>query len=89
VDLVDLFGGRGLAVGLDAIVLARLAGVRLRLALGKGPGLALASTQGRVEVTTEALVLGLQVVDPSLKGLAVGTSDCFHAGIIRSSGRCS
>ena len=77
VDLVDLFGGRRLAVGLGAIVLARLAAglarVRLGLALGEGPGLALAGTEGRVELTTEPLVLGLQVVDPSLKGLAVGT----------------
>jgi hypothetical protein len=30
--------------------------------------------------------LGLQVVNPSLKGLAVGTPDRFHAGIIRGSG---
>src|SRR5262249_46380030 len=41
VDFVDLFGGRGLAVGLGAIVLARLAAwfarVRLGLTLGKGP----------------------------------------------------
>src|SRR5262245_33902083 len=60
VDLVDLFGGRWLAVGLGAIVLARLPsgllGVRLGLALGKGFCLALAGTQGRVELTTEPLV---------------------------------
>jgi hypothetical protein len=37
-------------------------------------------------LTTEPLVLGLQIVNPSLKGLAVGTPDRFHAGIIRSSG---
>src|SRR5262249_15325908 len=49
VDLVDLLGGWRWAVGLGAIVLAglaaRLAGVRLGLALGKGPGLALTGTE--------------------------------------------
>jgi hypothetical protein len=63
VDLVDLFGGRGLAVGLGAIVLtrlaARLAGILLWLPLGKGSGLALAGAEGRVELTAETLVLGL------------------------------
>jgi hypothetical protein len=92
VDLVDLFGGRGLAVGLGAIALARLAarltGVRLGLALGQRPCLALAGPEGRVELTTEPLVLSLQVVDPSLKGLAGSTPDRFHAGIIRSRPRC-
>ena len=71
VDLVDLFGGRWLAVGLGAIVLARLPsglfGVWLGLTLGKRPGLALAGTQGRVELTAEPLVLGLQALDPSLQ----------------------
>jgi hypothetical protein len=38
---------------------------------------------------TEPLVLGLQVVDPSLKGLAVGTPDRFQRGIIRSSRTCT
>src|SRR5262249_41368555 len=93
VDLVDLFGGRRVAGGLGAVVLARLAprglGGWVGLALGEGPGLALAGAEGRVELTAEPLVLGLQVVDPSLKGLAVGTPDCFHAGIIRSSPRHS
>jgi prepilin-type processing-associated H-X9-DG protein len=42
-----------------------------------------------VELAAEALVLGLQVVDPSLKGLAVGATDRLHVGIVRSSGRCS
>ena len=77
VDLVDLVRGGRLAVGLGAVVLARLAPGLLgpcgRLALGEGGGLALAGTEGRVEFTTESLVLGLQVVDSSLKGLAVGT----------------
>jgi hypothetical protein len=93
VDLVDLFGAGRLAVGLGAVVLARLAarltGIRRGLALGKRPGLALAGTESRVELTTKSLVLGLQLVDPSLKELAVGTPDRFHAGIIRSSGTCS
>src|SRR5262249_56247431 len=78
------------AVGLGGVVLARVRGgfvaVRFGLALGEGPCLALAGTQGRVELTAEALVLGLQVVDPSLKGLAVGTPARFHAGMIRGSG---
>src|SRR5262249_42411516 len=91
--LVDLFGGRWLAVGLGAIVLARLAaglaGVGLGRVLGEGPGLALTGAEGRVKLPTEPLVLGLQVVDPSLQGLAVGTPDRFHAGIIRSSQTCS
>jgi hypothetical protein len=80
-------------VGLGAIVLARLAAglarVRLGLALGKGSGPALAGTEGRVELTAEALVLGFQVVDRSLKGLAVGSPDRFHAGIRHSSRTCS
>jgi hypothetical protein len=63
VDFVDLFGGRWLAVGLGAVVFARLAAgfarVQLGLALGEGTGLALAGTEGRVELTAEALVLGL------------------------------
>jgi hypothetical protein len=89
VDLVDLFGGRWLPVGLGAVILARLAGVRLGLAFGKGPGLALAGAEGHVELTAGSLVLGLQGVDLSLKGLAVGTPDRFHAGIIRGSGTYS
>jgi hypothetical protein len=40
-------------------------------------------------LAAQALVLGLQVVDPSLKGLAVGTPDRSHVGIIRSSEPCS
>lgn len=93
VDFVSLFGRRRLAVRLSAVVLARLtsrlAGVRLRLALGKRAGLSLAGAEGLVELTMEPLVLGLQVVDPSLKGLAVGTPERFHAGIVRGSGTCS
>src|SRR5262249_44323607 len=65
VDLVDLLGGWRLAVGLGAVVLtrlaARLAGVRLGLALGKRPGLALAGAEGLVKLTAEPLLLGLQV----------------------------
>jgi hypothetical protein len=37
----------------------------------------------------QALVLGLQVVNPSLKRLAVRTPNRFHTGIIRSIGTCS
>jgi hypothetical protein len=46
VDFVDLFGSRGLPVGLGAIVLARLAAclarIELELALGEGSSLSLA-----------------------------------------------
>ena len=59
-----------MAVGLGAIVPTRLtawlAGVRLGLALGEGPCLALAGTEGRVELTAEPFVFGLQVLDPPL-----------------------
>src|SRR5262249_9809412 len=62
VNLVDLFGAWRLAVGLRAIVLARLAAwfarVRLGLALGEGTGLALTGTEGFVKLATEALDLG-------------------------------
>jgi hypothetical protein len=77
VDFVNLFGGRWLAVGLGAVVLARLATgfarIELGLALGEGSGLAFTGTGSLVELTAEAFVLGLKVVDPSLKRLAVGT----------------
>jgi hypothetical protein len=86
VDLVDLFGAGRLAVGLGAVVLAGLTAGFLGLgggrALGKGGGLALAGTGRRVELAAEAVVLSLQVMNLALKGLAVGTSDRFHAGII-------
>ena len=88
-NLVDLFRGGRLAVGLGAVVLTGLAagflGWSLGCAFGEGGGLALAGAGRLVELAAEALVLGLQVVDASLKGLAVGTPDRFHAGIIRSS----
>jgi hypothetical protein len=93
VNFVDLFGSRGLAMGLGPIVFPRLAAwlvrIELGLALGKGAGLALSSAAGLIELTTQSLVLGLQVVDSSLKGLAVGTPNRFHTGIIRSIGTCS
>ena len=86
-DLADFLGGWRLAVGLGAIVLARLtagpARGRLGLALGEGSGLALAGAGRFVELVAEALVLGLQVANPSLEGLAVGTPDRFHVRIIR------
>src|SRR5262249_55584222 len=79
VDLVNLLGAGRWAVGLGAVVLAGLAPgllrVRFGLALGEGGGLALAGAGRLVELAAEALVLGLQVVDPSLKELAVGTPD--------------
>jgi hypothetical protein len=93
VNFVDLFGGRRLAVGLGAIVLARLAAwfarVRFRLALGEGTGLSLAGTERLVELATEALDLGLQVVNPALKRLAIGAPKQFHTRIRRRIGTCS
>jgi hypothetical protein len=78
---------------LGAVVWSWLAsgflGFWLGLALREGSSLALAGTGRLLKLTAEALDLGLQVVDPSLKRLAVGTSDRFHAGIIRSIGTCS
>jgi hypothetical protein len=37
-------------------------------------------------VVAQAVVLGLQVIDPPLEGLAVGAPDRFHGSIIPSSG---
>ena len=75
-----------MAMGLSAVVSAGLAagflGLGRGLALGEGGGLAFAGAGRLVELATEALVLGMQVVDSSLKGLAVGTPDGFHACII-------
>src|SRR5436309_1517966 len=66
VDLVDLLGGRRLAMGLGAVILAPLAagllGVRFRLALGERGALALARPAGRFELAAQALDLGLQVL---------------------------
>jgi hypothetical protein len=93
VNLVNLFGSRGLAVGFGAVVFPRLAAwlarVGLGLALGEGSGLALAGAGYLVELTAEAFVLGLEVVNPSLKRLAVSTPNRFHTGIIHSIGTCS
>src|SRR5439155_9465140 len=86
VDLVDRFGVGRLAMGLGAVVLARLApgllGLWSRLAFGEGGGLALAGAGRRVELAAETLVLGLQVTEASLKGLAAGTRNGFHTHII-------
>src|SRR5438045_3180934 len=51
--------------------------------LGEGSGLALAGAGRFVELLAKALVLGLQVANLSLEGLAVGTPDRFHVRIIR------
>jgi hypothetical protein len=84
-NLVDLFGAGRLAVGLGAVVFAGLAagllGLVGRLALGEGGSLALAGTGRLVELATEALVLGLQVADASLKGLAASTRDGLHTSL--------
>jgi hypothetical protein len=85
-DLIDLFGGRWLAVSLGAVVSAGLAagllGLGRGLALGKWSGSALACTGRLVELAAEALVLGLQIVEASLKGLAASTRDGLHTSII-------
>jgi hypothetical protein len=70
VNFVDLFGAGRLAMSLGAIVLAWLAAwlarIELGLAFGERSGLALAGAGCLVELTAEAFVLGLKVVDPSL-----------------------
>jgi hypothetical protein len=86
VNLIDPVGGGRLAVGLGAVVLAGLAswllGLAGGLALGEGGGLALAGTGRRVELAAETFVLGLQVAEASLKGLAAGTRNGLHTCII-------
>jgi hypothetical protein len=86
VDLVDLVRCRRGAVGLGPVVSTWLAAGLLRLlpglAFGEGAGLALAGAGRLVELAAQAVVLGLQVVDASLKGLAAGTQDGFHTTII-------
>jgi hypothetical protein len=82
VDLIDLLGAGRLAMGFGAVVLAGLAAGLLGqvggLAFGEGGGLTLAGAGGLVELAAEALVLGLQVAEASLKGLAAGTRDGLH-----------
>jgi hypothetical protein len=82
VNLVDLFAAGRLAVGFGTVVFAGLAAGLLGqvggLAFGEGGGLALAGAGRLVELAAEALVLGLQVAEASLKGLAAGTRDRLH-----------
>ncbi len=73
-DLVDLFGAGRLATG--------LLGLGAGLTLGERGGLSLAGTEGLVELAAKALILGLEVVDTSLKGLAASTRDGLHTFII-------
>src|SRR5262249_33902482 len=93
VDLVDLLGAGRRAVGLGAVVLAGLAagllGLVSGLALGEGRGLPLAGTGGLIELPAEALVLGLQVTQASLKGVAAGTRDGVDTSIIPGPLTCS
>jgi hypothetical protein len=88
VDLVNLFGAGRLAVGLGAVVLAGLSAGLLGLAggrpLGEGGSLALAGAGGLVELAAAALVLGLQVADALLKGLAAGTRDRLHTPLLHT-----
>jgi hypothetical protein len=82
VNLVDLFGAGRLTVGLGAVVFAglapRLLGLVGGLALGERGGLALASTSRLVKLAAKTVVLGLQVAQASLKGLAASTGDGLH-----------
>ena len=84
-NLVNLLGAGRLAMGFGAVVLAGLAAGLLwligGLALGEGGGLALAGAGRRVELAAEAVVLGLQVTEASLKGLAAGTRDGLHTSL--------
>ena len=81
-NLIDLFGAGRPAVGFGAVIFtgltAGLLGLVGWLALGEGGGLALAGAGRLVELAAEALVLGLQVTETSLKGLAAGTRDGLH-----------
>jgi hypothetical protein len=90
VNLVNLFGCGRPAVGLEAVVLAGLAaglpGLVGGVALGEGSGLALAGAGRLVELAAQALVLGLEVAEASLKGLAAGTGDGLHTLIIGKAG---
>ena len=85
VDLIDLVGAGRLAVGLGAVVLAGLAsgllGLARGLALGERSGLALAGAGSFLKLAAEPLVLGLQVVQASLKGLAASTRDGLHTSL--------
>jgi hypothetical protein len=85
VNLIDLPGGRRLAVSLDAVVLAGLAARLLGLGdgrpLGEGGGLALAGAGRLVELAAQVVVLGLQVKELPLKGLAAGTRDGLHTSL--------
>src|SRR5262249_36055799 len=79
-------GSGRLAVGLGAVIFTGLAAGLLGLAggsaLGERSGLALAGAGRLVELAAEALVLGLQVVGASLKGLGGGTRGGLHTSII-------
>ena len=82
-DFVDV--GGWLPMGLGAVIRAGLAAGSPRLGLGRpfgeGSGMALAGAGRLIELAAEALVLGLQVTEASLKGLAAGTRDGLHTSI--------
>jgi hypothetical protein len=86
VDFVDLLGAGRLAVGLGAVIFTRLPTGSLGLVGGRpldeGSGLPLTSGRRLVELAAEALVLGLQVTQARLEGLAAGTRDGLHTSII-------
>jgi hypothetical protein len=85
VGFIDLVGPGRLAVGFGAVILTGLAagllGLARGLALGEEGGLALTGAGGLVELPAEALVLGLQVAEASLKGFAAGTRDGLHTSV--------
>ena len=73
-------------MGLGAVIFTGLAagllGVWVGLPLGEGGGLALDGAESVVKLAAQALVLGLQVTEASLKGLAAGTRDGLHTSIL-------
>jgi hypothetical protein len=90
VNLIDLVRGGRLAVSLDPVVSAGLAAGLLGLVSGLAPGegrdLPLAGAGRLLKLTAESLVLGLEVTESPLKGLAAGTHDGLHTCIIREAG---
>jgi hypothetical protein len=85
VCFIDLVVPRRLAVGFGTVLFAGLAagvlGLVYGLALGEGGGMAPGGAGRLVELAAKALVLGSQVTESSLKGLAAGTRDGMHTSL--------